>query len=74
MLMNLRPHSRNTGPIRNKRGGARPTPKGPKKPKTAEDLDKELDLFMGDVPKDKDAAASMTAVAVVEQEADVEMA
>jgi hypothetical protein len=38
-------------------------------------LDKELDLFMGDVPKDKDTSTSTPAApAVVEQEADVEMA
>jgi hypothetical protein len=38
-------------------------------------LDKELDLFMGDVPKDKDTTTSTTAPpAAVEQEADVEMA
>jgi hypothetical protein len=38
-------------------------------------LDKELDLFMGDGTKEKDATASTTATpAATEQEADVEMA
>jgi C-terminal duplication domain of Friend of PRMT1 len=63
------------GPVRNRpsRGGggggsantntniAR-APKGPKKPKTAEELDQELDAFMGDadvvLPGDDAAAAS----------------
>lgn len=63
-----------TGPIRSRRGGGRSTPRAPKKPKTAEDLDKELDLFMGDGPKEKDMATSATAPpAAAEQEADVEM-
>jgi len=63
---------RKTGPIRSRRGGARPAPRAPKKPKTAEDLDKELDQFMGDGPKE---TASVTAPpAATEQEADVEMA
>lgn len=67
--------TRTTGPIRSRRGGARLTPRSPKKPKTAADLDKELDLFMGDVPKDKDTTTSTPALpATAEQEADVEMA
>jgi len=55
-----------TGPIRSRRGGGR---KAPKKPKTAEDLDKELDQFMGDGSKDTDAPAPAATV----QQADVEM-
>ncbi|KAF8962539.1 hypothetical protein BDZ97DRAFT_1824155 [Flammula alnicola] len=52
-----------TGAVRNRpaRGGngARP-PKGPKKPKTAEELDKELDAFMGDAETAPDALAPTT--------------
>lgn len=58
---------RPTGPIRSRRGGG--APRAPKKPKTAEDLDKELDLFMGDSPQEATAAAPATAGAE-----DVEMA
>ncbi|KAK0470488.1 hypothetical protein IW261DRAFT_1003729 [Armillaria novae-zelandiae] len=36
-----------TGPVRSK-PNRKVAPKGPKKPRTAEDLDKELDAFMGD--------------------------
>ncbi len=36
-----------SGPVRSK-PARKAAPKGPKKPKTAEDLDKELDAFMGD--------------------------
>ncbi|GLB42127.1 putative RNA recognition motif containing protein [Lyophyllum shimeji] len=43
---------RSVGPIRSRPirgvGGAARPPRGPKKPKTAEELDKELDAFMGD--------------------------
>ncbi|KDQ58567.1 hypothetical protein JAAARDRAFT_155101 [Jaapia argillacea MUCL 33604] len=57
------------GPIRSRpRGSGRP---GPKKPKTVEDLDKELDAFMGDsstVPAADPAAQSAPVV-----EGDVEM-
>jgi THO complex subunit 4 len=38
-----------TGPIRTK--AARVTKSGPKRPKTAEELDQELDSFMKDEPK-----------------------
>jgi len=62
---------RTTGPIRSRRGATRGAGRAPKKPKTAEDLDKELDLFMGDGTKDKDAAAVPT---TPEQGGDVEMA
>jgi THO complex subunit 4 len=63
-----------TGPIRSRRGGGRSAPRVPKKPKTAEDLDKELDLFMGDGPKEKDIATSATAPpTAADQGADVEM-
>jgi len=58
---------RSTGPIRSRRGKARPTARAPKKPKTAEDLDKELDLFMGDGSKETSATVAATTV-------DVEMA
>jgi len=68
--------TRSSGPIRSRRGGARPAPRASKKPKTAEDLDKELDLFMGDGSKATEAAASAAVVgaAPAQQEADVEMA
>jgi THO complex subunit 4 len=68
-------HRRSTGPIRTRRGGVRPAARAPKKPKTAADLDKELDLFMGDGSKESDTATSATALATTTvQEADVEMA
>ena len=62
---------RPTGPIRSRRGGGGGggAPRALKKPKTAEDLDKELDLFMGDSPQEATAAAPATAGAE-----DVEMA
>ena len=60
---------RPTGPIRSKRGGGGGAFRASKKPKTAEDLDKELDLFMGDGPQE----ATTTAPATTEGE-DVEMA
>jgi len=63
------------GPIRSHpRGGAAPrAPRpGPKKPKTADELDKELDAFMGDGSKDEEAAALPQEAAQVE--ADVDMA
>uniref|UniRef100_A0A8H8CJP1 Chromatin target of PRMT1 protein C-terminal domain-containing protein n=1 Tax=Psilocybe cubensis TaxID=181762 RepID=A0A8H8CJP1_PSICU len=45
-------------------------PKGPKKPKTAEELDKELDAFMGDAdPADTNTAATST----IEPTKDVDM-
>lgn len=65
--------SRGTGPIRTKRGGARHTPKASKKPKTAEDLDKELDLFMGDGTKEAVTSAAAPTVPAQAEE-DVEMA
>ncbi|KAF7980579.1 hypothetical protein HWV62_37757 [Athelia sp. TMB] len=67
--------SKGPGPIRSKRGGggARSAPRAPKKPKTAEDLDNELDLFMGDGPKDEDALAA-AAEPVSAVEGDVDMA
>jgi THO complex subunit 4 len=62
----------NVGPIRSRpgrgAGGATPgtrAPKAPKKPKTAEELDKELDAFMGDAPEP---------AVVVGENGDVEMA
>ncbi|KZP33724.1 hypothetical protein FIBSPDRAFT_204326 [Athelia psychrophila] len=69
--------SKGPGPIRSKRGGggdggarsAPRAPKQPKQPKTAEDLDKELDMFMGDGPKDGEAAVATPAL-----EGDVDMA
>jgi len=65
---------RGTGPIRTRRGGARHTPRVPKKPKTAEDLDKELDLFMGDGTKEADATPATAPPVTVQPEGDVEMA
>ncbi|RDB29947.1 THO complex subunit 4-A [Hypsizygus marmoreus] len=65
------------GPIRSRpiRGGAAPRPAsaraGPKKPKTAEELDKELDAFMGDSEPGAAAPAETPVEAVSE---DVEMA
>ncbi|EDR08195.1 uncharacterized protein LACBIDRAFT_297588 [Laccaria bicolor S238N-H82] len=62
----------NVGPIRSRpgrgAGGTAPAtraPKAPKKPKTAEELDKELDAFMGDAPEP---------AAVAGENGDVEMA
>ncbi|KAF8916489.1 hypothetical protein CPB85DRAFT_1374632 [Mucidula mucida] len=48
-------HTRYSGPIRTKapRNG-KPTQTGAKKPKTAEDLDKELEAFMGDAEPTQD--------------------
>jgi len=63
------PSNSGPGPIRSKRRTAR-VPK-PRKPKTAEDLDNELDLFMGDGTKDTATAA---APAATQPEGDVEMA
>lgn len=40
--------SRGVGPIRSRPGRVARPKKGPKKPPTAEELDKELDAFMGD--------------------------
>lgn len=76
---------RGVGPIRSRRGGegrgggggGRVAPRAPKKPKTAEDLDKELDLFMGDGPRDGEEAtptASEPAPTAAQPEVDVEMA
>jgi len=64
---------RGLGPIRSRPSRGLPAPRlGPKKPKTAEELDKELDAFMGD----SDTAAPTTEVEVpMETPAqDVEMA
>ena len=66
-----RPFYRRTlsGPARSKpaRGAQKATPKsapkGPKKPKTAEELDKELDAFMGDAETAPEGAGSVTALA-----------
>jgi THO complex subunit 4 len=68
-LMELVDSNSGPGPIRSKRRTAR-VPK-PRKPKTAEDLDNELDLFMGDGTKDTATAA---APAATQPEGDVEMA
>jgi THO complex subunit 4 len=45
--------------------------KGPKKPPTAEELDKELDAFMGDSPAAEDVPAATAETNGVQ---DVEMA
>jgi len=64
---------RSPGPIRT-RHGVRPS-RAPKKPKTAEDLDKELDQFMGDGSKEMNGAAPVAALpAATEPQTDVEMA
>ncbi|PPQ96837.1 hypothetical protein CVT26_006006 [Gymnopilus dilepis] len=56
-----------SGPVRN-RPARGPKAKGPKKAKTAEELDKELDAFMGDAP------ATEADVAATGSVQDVEMA
>lgn len=63
---------RGAGPIRSRpsRGGGAVSRPGPKKPKTAEELDKELDAFMGD----SDTAAPVVEEPVVTVVEDVEMA
>lgn len=66
--------SRGVGPIRTRRGGGRHAPKAPKKPKTAEDLDKELDLFMGDGTKDVVTIPAPAPLVPAQPEGDVEMA
>lgn len=65
-------NSRGAGPIRSRpsRGGGAVSRPGPKKPKTAEELDKELDAFMGD----SDTAAPVVEEPVVTVVEDVEMA
>jgi hypothetical protein len=55
------------GPIRSRVRGPKPR-RDPKKPKTAEELDKELDAFMGDA----EPASASAAPATTGQE-DVEM-
>lgn len=55
------------GPIRSRPRGPKPR-REPKKPKTAEELDKELDAFMGD----SEPANALGAVVTTGQE-DVEM-
>lgn len=40
--------TRNVGPVRSRPGRVARPKKGPPKPPTAEELDKELDAFMGD--------------------------
>lgn len=69
------------GPIRSRPGRAPRPKRGPKKPPTAEELDKELDAFMGDsnTPAPTEAggvaAAGTTEPAVAALPAqDVEMA
>lgn len=64
---------RGAGPIRSKRGGGRPVPRAPKKPQTAEDLDKELDMFMGDGSKETESSVATEATPSA-VEGDVEMA
>lgn len=57
--------------------GMRPPRPGPKKPKTAEELDKELDSFMHDDPKPKPAGKEAAVTASSSQigaDGDVEMA
>jgi len=68
---------RGGGPIRTR--GARPPRPGPKKPKTAEELDKELDSFMKDDSKPKPAekegeTAVTTSSSQTGADGDVEMA
>ncbi|KAF9788336.1 RNA-binding domain-containing protein [Thelephora terrestris] len=68
---------RGGGPTRTK--GMRPPRPGPKKPKTAEELDKELDSFMHDDPKPKSAGkegevAVTTSPSQTRADEDVEMA
>lgn len=67
------------GPIRSRRGAGGPPaariPRGPKKPKTAEELDKELDAFMGDSEPVLQVPAAVDAEqAPVAQAQDVDMA
>ncbi|KAH8836088.1 hypothetical protein DL96DRAFT_1576667 [Flagelloscypha sp. PMI_526] len=62
---------RNRGGIRGGRGGARPAPR---KPRTAEDLDKELDAFMGDSSSTAKADAPVPAAPTVVSGTDVDMA
>ncbi len=47
------------GPIRSRARGPKPR-RDPKKPKTAEELDKELDAFMGDAEPVSASAAPVT--------------
>ncbi|KAF9477789.1 hypothetical protein BDN70DRAFT_880724 [Pholiota conissans] len=50
-------------------GGATRAPKGPKEPKTVEELDKELDAFMGDA----EASPATVATAGTDAAQDVDM-
>ncbi|KAF9014539.1 hypothetical protein BDZ89DRAFT_995121 [Hymenopellis radicata] len=56
-------HTRYSGPIRTKpaRNGKPTTKPAPKKPKTAEDLDKELEAFMGDAEPAQDVEMAQAA-------------
>jgi len=68
---------RGGGPTRTK--GARPPRPGPKKPKTAEELDKELDSFMNDDdskprPAGKESEVAATTSSQTGVDGDVEMA
>lgn len=64
------------GPIRTK--GARPSRPGRKKPKTAEELDKELDSFMNDDDSKPDSGRkegeNVTSSTQLRVDGDVEMA
>lgn len=62
--------SRGAGPIRSR--PARGAPRAPKKPKTAEELDKELDAFMGDA--EPAVVTEQTPTAPEQSTQDVEMA
>jgi len=61
------PRAFSGGPARNRPARAAKVPKGPKKAKTAEELDKELDAFMGDA----DTAVPIADVAAIEQDVDM---
>jgi len=68
---------RGGGPVRT-RGARQPRP-GPKKPKTAEELDKELDSFMNDDAKPRPTGKESEVVATTSSsqtgvDGDVEMA
>lgn len=68
------------GPVRNARGhtgrgaGAARPAKAPKKPKTAEDLDKELDAYLGEGDADMAPTAGQETSASAAPAQDVDMA
>jgi THO complex subunit 4 len=57
------------GPVRTRAARGARAPKAPKKPKTAEELDKELDAFMGDA----EASPATAATAGTDAAQDVDM-